>query len=116
MVICYDSEYASNQAQGFHRAHKNVLLSAKAKELLQQARRRRQASAATLPCALRPPPTPRPDVLRALALRLALRLAVRAQGLHARAAQLSQPAAALVALRESVQQTREGEQALPGEG
>ena len=22
-VICYDSEYAANQAQGFHQAHKN---------------------------------------------------------------------------------------------
>ena len=41
MVICYDSEYASNQAQGIHKAHKNVQLSARSKQLLATARQRR---------------------------------------------------------------------------
>jgi len=41
-VICYDSEYASNQAQGFHKAHKNVLLSKKSRELLAEARKHRE--------------------------------------------------------------------------
>lgn len=40
-VICYDSEYASNQAQGIHKAHKNVQLSARSKQLLATARQRR---------------------------------------------------------------------------
>lgn len=37
-VICYDSEYAANQAQGFHKAHKNVALSQKSRDLLRRAR------------------------------------------------------------------------------
>jgi len=41
-VICYDSEYASNQAQGLHKAHKNVLLSKKSRELLAEARKHRE--------------------------------------------------------------------------
>ena len=40
-VICYDSEYAANQAQGLHQAHKNKQLSAKSKVLLAAARTRR---------------------------------------------------------------------------
>lgn len=39
--ICYDSEYASNQAQGIHKAHKNVMLSQRSRMLLAEARRRR---------------------------------------------------------------------------
>eukprot|EP00656_Telonema_subtile_P023458 TRINITY_DN24909_c0_g1_i1.p1 TRINITY_DN24909_c0_g1~~TRINITY_DN24909_c0_g1_i1.p1 ORF type:complete len:102 (-),score=14.41 TRINITY_DN24909_c0_g1_i1:159-464(-) len=41
-VICYDSEYASNQAQGLHRAHKNVALAKKSRELLAEARKKRE--------------------------------------------------------------------------
>lgn len=36
-VICYDSEYAANQARGLHKAHKNVELSRRSKELLAKA-------------------------------------------------------------------------------
>jgi len=40
-VICYDSNYAANQAQGIHKAHKNVALSRRSHQLLADARRRR---------------------------------------------------------------------------
>lgn len=40
--ICYDSKYAANQAQGIHRAHKNILLSARSKELLREVRKTRE--------------------------------------------------------------------------
>ena len=40
-VICYDSEYAANQAQGFHRANKNIQLSQRSRQLLADARKRR---------------------------------------------------------------------------
>jgi ribonuclease HI len=40
-VICYDSEYASNQAQGIHKAHKNVALAKRSHALLAQARTKR---------------------------------------------------------------------------
>ena len=40
-VICYDSVYAANIAQGIFRAHKNVALAQRSHELLAGARRRR---------------------------------------------------------------------------
>jgi len=40
-VICYDSEYASNQAQGIHKAHKNVALARRSHALLAEARKKR---------------------------------------------------------------------------
>mmetsp|Transcript_16203 Transcript_16203/g.35140 ORF Transcript_16203/g.35140 Transcript_16203/m.35140 type:complete len:286 (-) Transcript_16203:251-1108(-) len=41
-VICYDSEYASNQAQGIHRAHKNIVLARRSHALLAEARKKRK--------------------------------------------------------------------------
>lgn len=40
--ICYDSEYAANQAQGFHKAHKNIELSSTSKVILMEARLKRE--------------------------------------------------------------------------
>ena len=40
-VICYDSMYAANQAQGIHKAHKNIALSKRSHQLLAEARKRR---------------------------------------------------------------------------
>lgn len=40
-VICYDSKYAANQAQGLNQAHKNKALSGKSRSLLKLARQGR---------------------------------------------------------------------------
>ena len=40
-VICFDSMYAANQAQGIHKAHKNVALSKRSHVMLAAARRKR---------------------------------------------------------------------------